>query len=246
MRLPAAASPEGALVPRRRNGWQAVDSGVLLWRENFRPLFVFSAIPLCALAFALRLTGLPPPLQYGILWWLKPLWDRLALHIVSVRFFEPRSSLRRLLAGLAGSVFRGLPGDLLWRRFSPWRGARLPVRTLENLKGKAYRQRIALLRGGGLGFSFFLAVFGLALEASILAGEGGFAAFMIELFGSGFSSELFEFFLRFELWFFAAWCFNLSLLEGLYVCMGFGLYISSRVEVEGWDIQLLLRKAGGR
>jgi hypothetical protein len=36
--------------------------------------------------------------------------------------------------------------------------------------------------------------------------------------------------------------FNDILLESLYVCMGFGLYINSRVETEGWDIELLFKE----
>jgi hypothetical protein len=36
--------------------------------------------------------------------------------------------------------------------------------------------------------------------------------------------------------------FNDILIESLYVCMGFGLYINSRVETEGWDIELLFKE----
>jgi hypothetical protein len=31
------------------------------------------------------------------------------------------------------------------------------------------------------------------------------------------------------------------LVETLYVCMGFSLYINSRIEVEGWDIEITFR-----
>jgi hypothetical protein len=48
-----------------------------------------------------------------------------------------------------------------------------------------------------------------------------------------------------ELSFFVAFCCNYVLVESLYVCMGFGLYINSRVEVEGWDLQLLFQKLAG-
>jgi hypothetical protein len=40
---------------------------------------------------------------------------------------------------------------------------------------------------------------------------------------------------------FGAYCFNYVLMDSLYVCMGFGLYINSRIEIEGWDIELLFR-----
>jgi hypothetical protein len=35
--------------------------------------------------------------------------------------------------------------------------------------------------------------------------------------------------------------FNYFLIESLYVCMGFGLYVNSRMEREGWDLQLLFQ-----
>jgi hypothetical protein len=60
-------------------------------------------------------------------------------------------------------------------------------------------------------------------------------------------SSLGDFFTRSEIFFFAAWCLNYILVESVYVCMGFGLYINSRVEVEGWDLEILFRKfAQGR
>jgi hypothetical protein len=46
----------------------------------------------------------------------------------------------------------------------------------------------------------------------------------------------------FDILFFAAFCFNYVLVESLYVCMSFGLYINSRVELEGWDLQIMFRK----
>jgi hypothetical protein len=240
----------GVLVLRRRCGWEACDSGVLLWRRNFLPLFLFSGVPVLALAAALGFVNAAPLfVPCLILWWLKPLWDRLILHVISIRFFEPESSLRRLFSGLWRTLLRGLPGDLLWRRFSPWRAARLAVRVLETEKSagknlrRSYRQRISSLAGGGLGFCVFLTTFGIVLEFVTLAGEAGFCFLMQRIFDPSLDMELTELAGRFSLFFAALYGINLALLEGLYMCMGFGLYIRSRVEVEGWDIQLLLQKA---
>jgi hypothetical protein len=240
----------GVLTLRRRCGWEACDSGVLLWRRNFLPLLLFPGIPILALASpSWFFSDLPLFVPCLALWWLKPLWERLALHVVSLRFFEPDSSLRRLFPGLRRTAFRGLPGDLLWRRFSPWRAARLAVRVLETAKaaGKKsrqnYRQRISSLSGGGLGFCVFLTVFGIALEIVTFTGEAVFCLFVWQMFGPPLYQEMPELFERFAPFFLTLYGMNLALLESLYVCMGFGLYIRSRVEVEGWDIQLLLQKA---
>jgi hypothetical protein len=243
----------GVLVLRRRCGWEACDSGLLLWRRNFRPLLFFPCVSILALAAALRFfSDAPLSVAYLVLWWLKPLWDRLILHVVSVRFFEPEASLRRLVPGLRRTLPRGLPGDLLWRRFSPWRAARLAVRVLETPPAKnakqnsrrVYRQRISSLAGGGLGFCGFLTIFCSGLEYIILGGETVFCFIMWQMFGPPLSMQfVLETIELFEPVFLAMYAVNLALLEGLYVCMGFGLYIRSRVELEGWDIQLLLRKA---
>jgi hypothetical protein len=48
-----------------------------------------------------------------------------------------------------------------------------------------------------------------------------------------------------EIIIFTAFCFNFILTESLYVCMGFALYINSRVEIEGWDLQLLFQRFAG-
>jgi hypothetical protein len=45
-----------------------------------------------------------------------------------------------------------------------------------------------------------------------------------------------------ERFIFIAFCLNYMLVESLYAAMGFGVYINSRVETEGWDLQILFKK----
>jgi hypothetical protein len=164
--------------------------------------------------------------------------------------------MKRLCRGLGRSLRRGLLGDLLWRRFSPLRAAMMPVRVLEggtkHGKGKSgivksrivksgIAQRRKILKRGGLGFCALLSLWGIALETTLLIGELLFVTIMAELIRSGFISSLGNSVKDAEIYIFAAWCFNYMLVESLYVCMGFSLYTNSRVEVEGWDIELLFR-----
>jgi hypothetical protein len=233
---------EGALTLRRRSPWEAADAGLLLWRNSFIYFLPFFALPLWVCAFGLRM--LPEnlrPWSWLALWFLKPLFDRPALHIISVRFFENDSGAARLLRGLGKSVFRGLPGDLLWRRFSPLRSVMMPPRILENLKGGEIRKRKQNLAKGGIYFCVFLTVWGIVLEAALLGGEILFSLIMIDIIQEDYFSSPGDFFSRLEIFFFAAWCLNYILVESIYVCMGFGLYINSRVEVEGWDLEILFR-----
>ena len=140
---------------------EAADAGLLLWRENFVNFILFFAIPFWLCAFFTRL--LPGKIlyfSYLILWWLKPLFDRIILHVISVRFFESGASLRRLCRGLGKSLWRGLLGDLLWRRFSPLRSAMMPVRMLEfagnqRKKNRLIPERKKNLKKGGIDYCFF-------------------------------------------------------------------------------------------
>jgi hypothetical protein len=234
---------EGTLALRRRNSWEAVDAGLLLWRANFAYFLPFFAIPFWLCAFALRM--LPEhmhPWSWLILWYLKPLFDRAILHVISVRFFEPGSGSGRLFRGLGGNLFRGLVGDLLWRRLSPLRSAVMPLRVLEKLRGRETRKRRQDLVWGGLSFCGFLTIWGFALEIALLGGELIFFGSIMNIIQKDFFTSFRDFFARTELFLFVAWCINYMLVETMYVCMGFGLYINSRVELEGWDIEILLRK----
>jgi hypothetical protein len=221
--------------------------GLFLWRANWLPLILFAGIPAAFLS-ALRALIPAPWVTALAVWWLKPFLDRLCLQALSVRFFEPRAALGRLFRGLGRTLFRGLAGDLLWRRFSPWRSARLPLRTLERLRGTNYRRRKLLLARNGLDFGFPLTVISLGLWSALTLGEYLFAYSAAGMMRGG-AGSLQDFFLEFDRWtapFFwfdkLAFWFNLTLIESLYTAMGFGLYINSRVETEGWDIELLFKQ----
>jgi hypothetical protein len=258
----------GILRLRRRSLWEAADSGLLLWRRNLGYFIPFFAIPLWICAFALRFLpalapqvllppqddsvisfpgGLPLIWSWAILWWLNPLFDRLILHVAAKRFFEPQVSFRRIFQGLGKSLGRGLAGDLLWRRLSPWRAAVLPLRLLEQGPGgRRLRERKRALSQGGLHFCIFLTGWCFTLQWILLAGEALFVLMISGLFFNVQLSGFTDIFLGKGLYYYTAWCVNYLVVESLYVCMGFGLYLNSRVEVEGWDIELLFRKFTAR
>ena len=237
---------DSALVLRRRSVWEAVDSGVLLWRNNFVYFIPFFVLPVGIVAYGLHF--LPYKLSYLsylALWWLKPFFDRLVLQVVSRRFFgSPASRFRELRRGLWG-MGRGIVGDLLWRRFSPVRAACLPIRVLERIDRKQFRIRKTTLAGGGLNFCSLISVFGLALEGLLLLGEIYFVIIMTDLFLPSVLGYMRDNSDLVGVLIYVAYCLNYVLVESLYVCMGFGLYINSRVEVEGWDLQLLFQRLAG-
>ncbi|MCL1814350.1 MAG: hypothetical protein FWG27_00795 [Treponema sp.] len=241
--MSSALSP--AMVFRRRSGWEATDMGIFLWRINWFSLLLFMGIP-AGMLFALNLilAGLNfewAPLTTALLiWWLKPLLDRFGLQVVSVRFFEPRSSFRRLFRGLGKTLRTALAGDLLWRRFSFFRSARMPLLVLERLKAKNYIRRKQILARNGLGFGLALTLICIGITTALEFGELQFlqgTVGQIKRYDS-----ILELISEENALISALFWITLILIEMLYVCMGFGLYINSRVETEGWDIELLFKK----
>ncbi|MCL2006965.1 MAG: hypothetical protein FWG77_02665 [Treponema sp.] len=230
----------GALHLRSRSVWEAVDSGVLLWRSNFAYFLPFFAIPVWFIAWSLRLLpGDSVYLSYLILWWLKPLFARPLLFIISRNFIGQTT---RVNLSAFMNFIKGLPGDLLWRRLRPGRFAAMPIRILENLDSQEFRQRKKDLTRGGLGFSVFLSILALAIEFILLLGEFLFILMLIQLISPSAFMEIWNNGRSVEIIIFILFCFNFFLVESLCVCMGFCLYINCRVELEGWDLQLLFQK----
>ncbi|MCL1813016.1 MAG: hypothetical protein FWG29_05790 [Treponema sp.] len=238
-----ALSP--AVLFRRRSGWEAADMGVLLWRTNCFPILFFMGLPLIILFAVSQITARMETnwlFQITLLaiWWIKPLLDRFCLHVVSIRFFEPHASFRRLFRGLGKTLKTGLAGDLLWRRLSPFRSACMPLRVLERLNGKNYKRRKQLLARNGLGFGLPLTLICIGMVLTLNAGELVFFHSILNMI-KGENISLFEFFSEENNFVSSLYLLNEILVETLYVAMGFSLYINSRVETEGWDIELLFK-----
>ena len=226
-----------ALSLRRRGVWEAVDSGVLLWRSNFTYLLPFFAIPVWFIAWGLRLLpGNFVYLSYLVLWWLKPFFDRLVLFVVSRNFLNTPFKFIELV-----KMKNGLLGDLLWRRFNLSRSASMPIRVLENLNNKQFALRKKALHSSGLAFSNIISPLSLIMEFMLLFGEVLFFLMFVQLFFPIYLSNILNYGETVEIFIYMLFCFNYILVESIYVCMGFGLYINGRVELEGWDLQLLFK-----
>jgi hypothetical protein len=247
-----SAVPSPAVVFRRRSGWEAADMGILLWQSNLFPLLLFTGIVAGMLSALSYIVPENDAFTWGsslVTWWLKPVLDRFCLHVVSVRFFEPGASIRKLFRGLFRTLTKGLAGDLLWRRFSPSRSAWLPLVVLEQQKGKQFRRRKELLTRNGLSLGPALTVICIALMLILEGGEIIFLYGIADLIQSGYAGTIIEFISEKNIMVAILSMVNLIVVESLYVCMGFSLYINSRVETEGWDIELLFKKcvdAAGR
>lgn len=236
---------------RPRGPWEAIDLGLSLARVHARAVWgawALLVLPVHALLWLLLYRW--PVLPFLLLWWLKPLFDRVPLAVLSQALFgdapRPRALLRR---GWLGSyVLRALTLS----RLNPARGLLTPMWQLEGLdsRERASRQRV-LVRGtdgGGVGL---LLAFSLMETSLTLAGLGLAFTLLPENLGLGFQDALMAM-LEGEspAWFTAfsaiAYTAATSLVEPLFVAGGFGLYVNRRTWLEGWDIELQLRRLARR
>ncbi|MDR3302514.1 MAG: hypothetical protein LBT01_08345 [Spirochaetaceae bacterium] len=239
-------------VLRMRSGFEAADSGILIWRAKPLLLLLFFGIPAFTILIVTRAFNLPFYVHFGnelvlrfltcvlALWWLKPLFDRCALQVVSKLFFNRDSTIKELCFSLFKNGSRGLVGDLLWRRFSPVRGAALAMRILEKPTRKQYKERKKILVSGGLNFGIYLTIICVILEAVLAIGIYIFLYSVLMLTNTDFPSVFSDALLCNILLGF--YFINYVLVETLYIAMSFALYINSRVITEGWDLEIIFRQ----
>ena len=168
---------------RRREGLEAIDLGFVLARQTFRPLlasWVGIVIPLAA--FVIVVLREHPLWALFVLWWLRPVFGRVALHVQSRAVFSEPTGFLDSVRALPQLARSGLGTSLFLQRLSPARSFLLPVLQLEGLRGRARRERCAVLARRDLAASSALLsaaahfnaalVFGLLLLVQILIPEG--------------------------------------------------------------------------
>jgi hypothetical protein len=231
-----------------RTAWEAIDLGVLLAREH-RGLLTLSwaavTVPIFTL-LSLLLWDYPTAV-FLLFWWLKPVYERLPLIILSTAVFNPAPSLVEALRQWARTLRPYLLASLTWRRLSLTRSFILPIVQLEQLSGTPLSQRIAVLSQKDQRAARCLTAIGSTLEMALWTG-------MLVLFYALIPQQveldwdwLLELGTSDEL----KWLEHLSnLLYALvlvfwgpiYVACGFTLYLNRRTVLEGWDIELVFRR----
>jgi hypothetical protein len=231
-----------AVTLRPRQGWEAVDLGFRMVRTWWRPLFGAWALTVLPLAALIQLALYDRPLlALAILWWLKPVYDRVALYVLSEALFGDVPTVRETLRALPGLLRTGIVPSLLWLRLSPLRALHLPVLQLEHLRGDARARRTRILSGRESGVAIGLHIACLHFELIVFIG-------LLELLAQ-FAGERYD---VLTILFGAGelevdWMLNglyvlaVSAIEPFYVGGGFALYINRRVYLEGWDIDLVFR-----
>lgn len=244
------------LALRPRTAWEAMDLGTALLRRHagttWRAWLLASLAVWVPVAALLWWGGTVMWPLLVLMWWLKPVFDRIVLYVLSqAAFGEP---VRTVDAALAGVRFgrRRLLADLTWRRIGLGRALIMPVGILEGVHGDRLRRRRQAIAGHGGGAVSALTLLCMHFEAAIalgllmlvplltpdvylqslvrhvyaLASDGLPAGWWLGMAG-------------------ITWI-AISVVEPFYVAAGFGIYLNSRVHLEAWDIELVFRRMARR
>jgi hypothetical protein len=241
-----------AIVLRRRTSWEALDLGHTMLRAWAGPAYRAWLATYWVCGILLLLILWPwQPVALLVLWWLKPVFDRVLLFTFSRCLFGTPTTVRDVWRALPGLLKGpGVISGLTLRRLSLRRSFLLPVWQLESQRGKEARQRFRILSRRTAGNAVWLTFVGanlvsiigislmLLVEAFVPVGQEGLF-FGADFFGGDYPN--WKHFLSNLLFMVGE-----SLVEPLYVASGFALYLNRRSELEGWDIELAFRRLADR
>jgi hypothetical protein len=238
---------------RPRSAWEGVDLGLALlqrWRAPVLAAWCVTFVPFAtAVLFApwgSRVAAL------ALLWWLKPLFERTVVFVLSRAMFGAPPSALDVLRELRTVWWTGLARTLTLRRLTTTRAVLQPVEMLEGVRGAQRRRREAAVGAETFVVITAVSLVGWCFERAIELALVALVVFLTpsELLPS-FDGLLEDGARNFELgWlgyvFLAAHIVAYSTGAILHAASGFGLYLQRRTQVEGWDIEVAFRRLGAR
>ncbi len=232
---------------RVRNPWAAIDLGFKLAKPFWLRCVAVYAVLVLPL-FGLLFFALDEEwrwLSMFVFWWLKPLFERPLLFIFSRELFQQQSGFAHSLSNYKQWWSQGLLPALTYRRLSPSRSMFAPISVLEGATGATYSQRAQILgatySNSAMWLTFVLFHFEYFFVFSLYSLVALFAPEWVSSVFDGFTSSYAS----------DVWSDLLANLMGasviiamapFYVASGFMLYISRRIELEGWDIEICFRE----
>ncbi|MGD8925662.1 MAG: hypothetical protein PVG20_02350, partial [Thioalkalispiraceae bacterium] len=184
-------------------------------------------------------------------WWLKPIYERVPLHIISRALFGEVDSLRDVIKAIPRLLFPHLIKSLTFYRFDPTRSFNLPIWQLEKLTGNARAERSRVLKkvagSTALGLTFMCMILEVIIFSSLLG--------LVYMFSPEYYSDaITNVFLPdngTQTWWgglaINGFIYISYLVVGpFYVAGGFALYINRRTQLEGWDIEIAFRQMAQR
>ena len=241
-----------AIALRPRSVWEAIDLGYAMaqtWWPSLIKAWCMVYLP-AALLINL-LCWKYPTLAVFVLWWLKPAFDRVLLHVLSGAVFGATPTLRETRAALKRLWWKnGLFAALTYARFNPARSFTLPVVQLEGVRGKLAAKRRRVLAREGSGAAIALTVISMFVEATM-----GFSIYLLLntlIPGESVFNFSWQAMMNPEKDLAAHYLSNainavvISVLEPFYVAAGFAIYLNCRTAIEGWDVELQFKRMAAR
>lgn len=237
-----------ALEVRPRTPWEAMDVAIRLVVKHWQILFYSWMVTVFPLVLLINIVLLE---DYSIwafflVWYLKPLYDRVPLFVLSRVIFSDQVSVKEVLHAIPSFFKTGIVQALTLERLDSGRAFWLPLRQLEKLTGKRRKRRITSLSRNAKNRENMLFFLCFNLESLIALGLMGFVLMLLpedtatQSFKTLFMQEepsLLHNSLQMVLYFFV-----MMMVESLYVAGGFVLYLNRRIILEGWDIELAFRR----
>jgi hypothetical protein len=159
-----------AVELRPRTPWEAIDLGLAMLQRWWQQAY---GVHLATLAFvSVASLGVAwwsarPMVALVLIWWLKPVYDRAVLHVLSRAVFGDLQGVRAALANTREWLASGLFRALTFGRFDMARSFHLPVVQLEGQRGRAARERRDILARRGRSYAVWLTVICLHFEAVV-------------------------------------------------------------------------------
>ncbi len=240
-----------AVELRPRSAWEAMDLGLAMLQRWWRAVLVPHALVLAAvsaLATALGLWLEKPWVAIVAIWWLKPLYDRVALYVLSHAVFGELPRLRTVLRERREWLGSGLVPYLLLRWWLDMtRSFSLPVRQLEGSRGRAARERLSVLGRRTRASAVWLTIVCMHFELVLYWSLQLFTTMLVP--AKAFEGRSFFDSFAGSAWTWAhvaAYAGAVLVLEPFYVAGGFALYLNRRTLLEGWDLEVALRRLAER
>ena len=237
---------------RPRQPWEAVDLGFMMvqsWWGKILLNWVVITLPIFILINLL----LPDNYIWAalIFWWLKPIYDRIPLHILSRTLFGEVESNKSIIKSIPGLIFSNMIKMLTYLRLDPSRSFNMPVWQLEKLKGQDRVERTRVLNKKVSSTAFGLMFMCILIEIIMFFSLIG----LVLMFTPDYYTKEILTALAFEDKEYARWSgwvingfiyISYLIVEPFYVAGGFALYINRRTQLEGWDIEIIFRQLANR
>jgi hypothetical protein len=237
---------------RRRTEWEALELGRAMLRAWSGPVYRAWCATYLPFAVMTWLVLWPWPEFAGlVVFWCKPVFDRVLLHVFSQCAFGVSPSVRDVYRALPSILRRsGLLAWLTVYRFGLARSFVLPIWLLERQRGQAARVRSRLLRRRTGPYAAWLTLTCAAMGATITVSQVLTFEWLIPIGRTGLFS--------WEAWSSASLGHTALVLlnvfgaaaacvtEPLYIASGFSLYLNRRAELEAWDVEVQFRSLAER